>query len=175
MSEHRHFIRGTVSMAVLAACFIASNVQAGPLGAGGSIGGGLNGSLAPRQLDAAGQAGAHVQRDGALPRGDRMRGTAGAATSAAATKTGEAKDHATDKAVEAKAGATATGSAAKGAALDKAAEAKAAAQSPTAISGAARAGGSAVGTDASAGGSVQASREHGAADTRMSAQGSVRR
>jgi hypothetical protein len=172
MFTHRHLLRSTVSLAVLAACFIATSASAGPLGAAGAIGGGLNGGVGPRHLDAAGQAGVHG--GATLPRGDKAHETAGAATGAALGKAGEAKAQASDKAVAAKAGAMATGSAAKDAALDKAADAKAAANGKTSISGAAKADGATPAGDASAGGSAQASRERGAVNARASVQGSAR-
>jgi hypothetical protein len=168
MFTHRHLVRCTVSMAVCAACFITASAQAGPLGAGGAIGGGLNGGVVPRHLDVAGQAGAHGSAT--LPRGDKARDAAGAAVS----KAGEAKAQATDKAVEARAGAAATGQAAKDAALDKAADAKAATHGKTWVSGAAKTSAEMPAGDASAGGSAQASRERGVINTRASVQGSAR-
>ena len=173
MFTHRHWVRCTASLAVLAACTIATSTQAGPLGAAGAIGGGLSGGVAPRHLDVDGQAG---MRGGAtLLRGDKARETAGAATGATLGKAGEAKAHASDKAAQAKAGAIATGSAAKDVALDKAADAKAAANGGTAVSGAAKTGAATPAGDASAGGSAQASRERGAVSAGASAQGSMRR
>ena len=163
MFTHRHGSRRTASIAVLSACFIVASAQAGPLGAVGSIGGGLSGSAAPRQLDAGARAAAHG--GATLPRGDQGRAAAGAAIS----KAGETKAQAADKAVETKAGATATGNAAKEAALDKAADARAAAHGKTALSGAAKAGG-----ETSASGSAQTSRERGALNARASVHGSAR-
>lgn len=168
MFTHRHWVRCTVSVAVLSACFIAANAQAGPLGAAGSIGGGLSGGVAPRHLDVGGQAGAHG--GATLPRADKARQAADAAGSKAA----EAKAQATDQTDQAKAGATATGNAAKEAALDKTAAAKAAANGKTSVSGAVKASEATPAGDASTNGSAQASRERGALNARAAVQGSAR-
>src|SRR4029453_10446691 len=109
MFKRRFIIPSTVSIAVLAACFMASSAHAGLLGGGGGAwaggaGGALNESFTPRSLDVAGQAGGQLRRDGALPRGDQVQGAAGAA----AHKTGETKSAAAEHATGMKGTASGT-------------------------------------------------------------------
>lgn len=113
--------RTVLTLATLAACLAASTAHAGVLGGAGST---LGATVGPRSLDIGGQARAGLQRDAvALPSGDKLRETTGAATG----QVGQAKDAATAKGAQVQADAHASAQANRDAAVDQAASAKASA------------------------------------------------